>query len=64
MKVEQDCKDACENGNVGGLAANGYRSVPERRRVQCGLGVVKNSNEEWKFWIVTIAVFNIIGLQQ
>ena len=31
---------------------------------QCGLGTVKKSNEEWKFWIVMIIVFNIIVLQQ
>ena len=31
-KGQQDCKDACENGSVGGLAANGYRSILERRR--------------------------------
>ena len=28
----KDCKDACENGSIGGLAANGYRSIPRRRQ--------------------------------
>ena len=27
----------------------------------CGLDAVKTSKEEWKFWIVVMIVFNIIG---
>ena len=29
--------------------------------IQCGLDAVKKSKEEWKFWIVMIIVFNIVG---
>ena len=44
-KGQQDCQDACENGGIGGLAANGFRSILEGRQHP-----VKKSNEEWKFW--------------
>ena len=35
-----------------------------RDNIQCGLGAVKKSNEELKFWIVVIFVFYILVLQQ
>ena len=33
----------------------------EKCNIQYGLDTVKKSNEEWKFWIVMITVFNRIG---
>ena len=31
-KVKKSCKQARENGNVGGFAANGYRGIPQSGR--------------------------------
>ena len=44
-----------------GLQPMFTEAVLKGNNIQCGLDAVKNSNEEWEFWIVMVLVFNIIG---
>ena len=57
-KGHQDCQDDCQNCDFCGLAANVYRSIPER---------MKSAGADWKWKIpmeigkVTITMVIIIG---